>query len=157
MNKRQLAESVARVLRENGKRKTVLLPKHSFYISDASGDKKEFVVRGGEKRVQYTADDVNTMLTALLIVVQECVRTGEDISLTGMGKLTVKYRKARRTRVPGTNKWTTIQPRFVPKFQFSADLKRCAKIFGETEEAQRRLDELIDKGELTSPLMPGDD
>lgn len=129
MNKRQLASRVAEVMRKNNIRKSVLVPKRTFHISDDDGNKKDFVVKSADKNVLFSVDDVETILDTALQVIEDSLKVGEPVTARGFGTLSLQYRKARATKQLGTNDWITIDARYVPKFSFGDNLRMAAKLY----------------------------
>lgn len=116
-------------MRENQVRKLVSTPKQVFHISDDNGNKKDFVVRQTDKAVLFTAEDIEAVLDACQTVIEEALKRGDPINIRGFGTLGLKYRKTRATKVPGTDRWVTVEPRYIPKFTFGNDLRMCAKVY----------------------------
>lgn len=129
MNKRQLASRVTEVMRKNNIRKSVLVPKRTFHISDDDGNKKDFVVKSADKNVLFSVDDVETILDTALQVIEDSLKVGEPVTARGFGTLSLQYRKARATKQLGTNDWITIDARYVPKFSFGDNLRMAAKLY----------------------------
>lgn len=121
--------NAAEVLRKNGARKTVTIPKQVLHISDDSGTNRNFVVKRADKEVLYTIHDVEIILDALICVIREALKTGDPVSIQGFGTFGLKYRKPRQSRQVNTNDTITVDGRFVPKFTFGNDLRLCAKIY----------------------------
>lgn len=129
MNRRDLARTAADVLRKNSVRKTITIPKQVLHISDDSGIQKDFTVKRADKEVLYTIDDVNAILDALICVIKDSLKSGDSVSIHGLGTFGLKYRKPRTTKSIDSDDTITIDGRFVPKFSFGNDLKLCAKIY----------------------------
>lgn len=129
MNRMEFVRRVAHEMRENNMRKPVSTPKHVFHISDDEGNSKDFVIKKSDKSVLYTVDDVEAVVNTCIDVIKEVIQTGEPISIKGLGTLGLHHRKARRTVHPETGKPVEVAARYVPKFSFGNDLRRCAKIF----------------------------
>jgi DNA-binding protein HU-beta len=129
MNKRQLASRVVEVMRKNNIRKSVLVPKKVFHISDDEGNTKNFVVKSADKNVLFSVDDVETILDTALQVIVESLKTGEPVTIQGFGSFGLKYRKARVTKQLGTDEWIDIAARYVPKFSFGNSLRMAAKLY----------------------------
>lgn len=127
MNKKDLTDKIAAVLRDNDIRKPISIPKHVFHISDDDGNTANFGVKRVDKRVFYTRDDVSTILDAYIAVVTDAVSRGEEVNVRGFGTISLYKRAARRSRVPGTGEWLETEGRYVPKFRFSNDLRFAAR------------------------------
>ena len=129
MNRTQLISKATELLKMNGEGKVVLFPKQTFHIEDDEGNKKSFFVRKGEKRVHFTAEDVSVILDALVAAVEDSIKKGEYVTLQGFGKLGVKLRKKRATKLPYTNEWVEIAEHYVPSFFAGERLRTCAKVY----------------------------
>lgn len=68
-------------------------------------------------------------MDACIYVVQEALKRGEPISISGFGTLGLNYRKPRVVKHPDTDKNVYVNGRYVPKFTFGNDLRMCAKIY----------------------------
>ena len=95
MVRKELIRRTADVLRENNIRKPISIPKQVFHISDDEGNHKDFTVKKVDKSVAFTVEDIEAVLDACQYVIQDAVKSGEDITLRGFGTLGKRYRKAR--------------------------------------------------------------
>lgn len=129
MNKKNFIKSVTNVLRENGAKKPVSVPKQVFHISDDEGNARDFTVKKTDKSVIYTIDDVATVFDACILVIMDSIKHGESIDIHGFGSLGLKYRKPRRTKAVGSEEEVYIDGHYIPKFSFGNDLRMCAKIY----------------------------
>ncbi|MCD8208997.1 MAG: HU family DNA-binding protein, partial [Bacteroidales bacterium] len=93
MNKRDLIREINNVLRENGVKKPISIPKHVFHISDDDGNSRDFSVKTREKTAVYTIDDVENILDACICVIEDALKRGEEVSIYSFGTLGLKYRK----------------------------------------------------------------
>lgn len=129
MNKKELSHLVAQTMRENDVRKPIYVPKQTFRITDSEGHSKDFSVRQTERTVMYTEGDVEAVIDALVETVEKALTRGEEVTIRGFGTLGLKYRKKRATKMPGTDEWVAVDARYIPKFAFGNDLRRCAKLY----------------------------
>lgn len=129
MNRRDFIKKVACQLRDNNIRKPVSMPKQVFHISDDAGNSRDFIVRATDKSVLFTIDDIDAIVDACMYVIQETLKTGEEITFHGFGTLGVKYRQPRSTKSFDTGERLDIAGRYVPKFSFGKDLKLCARLY----------------------------
>lgn len=129
MNKKDLVKNITASMREKDIRKPVSMPKQVLHISDDEGNQKDFTVRKTEKSVIFTNDDVEAVINTFIEIVQDAIKNGETVSLHGFGTFGLKYRKPRKTKQVGTNEWVDVAARYVPKFTFGNELRRCAKIY----------------------------
>ena len=129
MNKKELVRRITAYMRDKNIRKPVSVPKQVLHISDDEGNQKDFVVRKANKSVIFTSDDVEAIVNAFIEEIQEAMKNGEEVSLHGFGTFGLKYRQPRKTKKPGTDDWVDVAARFVPKFSFGNEMRRCAKIY----------------------------
>ena len=129
MNRRELISRIANVMRKEDLKKTISMPKQIFHISDDEGNQKDFIVKKSDKRVLYTADDIDAVIGACMTAVEEALMNGESISIKGFGTLGLKYRAQRATKRPGTDEWVDVEARYIPKFSFGDRLRRCGKVY----------------------------
>jgi len=129
MNKKDLVKNITASMREKDIRKPVSMPKQVLHISDDEGNQKDFTVRKTEKSVIFTNDDVEAVINTFIEIVQDAIKKGETVSLHGFGTFGLKYRKPRKTKQVGTDEWVEVAARYVPKFTFGNELRRCAKIY----------------------------
>lgn len=134
MNKVDLISNVSEYLYANNKRKTVSIPRQVFTISTDSGQSHQFSVKPSNKEFRYTKEDVDAFLEALVYVIKESLKNGEEVSLQGFGTLGLKYRKPRWVYHPETGERIDVEGMYLPKFKFSGDLRRCASIYGERKK-----------------------
>lgn len=129
MNRKEFANTVARVLRENNIRKAVSIPKQVFHISDDEGNSKDFTIKKVDKTVMFTAPDIDAILEACLYVAQEALKRGEPITFKNFGTLALNYRKPRSTKSLDTGEEIYIEGHYIPKFTFSDALRICGKVY----------------------------
>ena len=70
-----------------------------------------------------TKKEANAMLDALGVVVAKVLASGDEITLPGIGKLSVKKRAARIGRNPATGEELKIKAKKVPHFSAAKALK----------------------------------
>lgn len=129
MNLKGLASAVTQEMRKNGLRKRVSVPKTVFTISGGDGNTRNFTVKGGDKTIIYTVEDVEAVLETCLEVIKKALANGEEVQARGFGKLGVKYFKRRYTRNPQGEGLVEIKAKYVPKFTIGKDLKESALIY----------------------------
>lgn len=129
MNKIELARHAAMLMRDQGYKKEITIPRHVFHISDDEGNTKNFVVRGENKQVTLTGDDVEAVIDACVHVIEDALKAGDQVSVRGFGSLGLIYRKGRALKNVADGSDVYAQPRYAPKFYFGKDLKICAKIY----------------------------
>lgn len=129
MNRRDFTRNVANVLRTNNIKKPMHVPKQVFHISDDNGNSKDFSVKATDKSAIFTIDDVDAIIDACIYVIQESLKRGEPVTFSGFGSLGLKYRKPRIAGKVNTDEKIFIEGRYIPKFSFGNDLRRCAKLY----------------------------
>lgn len=126
MNKKELICCVTGVLKSGNIRKSITIPPQEFRVSDQYGNSEIFKISGRRRDVLYSQDDVQDIVNAVLCVIEESLKRGEEISIKGFGSLGLHYRAARRTREPNSGKWCDVEARYVPKFRYGEDLRQIA-------------------------------
>lgn len=129
MNRKDLVRETAYLLRKNDVKMDVSIPKHVFHISDDEGNTRDFVVKSSNRRYIYNADDINAILEAFLVTIQDTLRRGEVVNIQGFGKFWMKYRKARATKNLQTGEMVPVKARFVPWFTPGKETKQTAKLY----------------------------
>lgn len=129
MNKRDLIGKVAEVLRENDVRKPISAQKTILHISDDCGNQSDFIVKKSERGALFTANDVSAIIDACLVVIEDAIKHGEDVTIHGFGSLGVHHRAARETKHPETGEPVNVAARYVPKFSFGNNLRMAAKVY----------------------------
>ena len=129
MNKRNLISRAAEVLRQTDIRKSVPTQKAVLHVSDDEGNHSNFTIRKQGRGVLFNATDVEAVLDACLAAMEEALKNGEEVYIHGYGTIWLKYRAARRTRIPATGEWVDVRGRWLPKFSFGNKLRMAAKIY----------------------------
>lgn len=75
------------------------------------------------ERADISRTKANDMLGALIEIVQERVKAGEDVQLVGFGTFTAKERAARTGRNPFTGEALEIKASRVPTFKVGKPFK----------------------------------
>lgn len=129
MYKKDLVNKTLQILKSNNIKKPVQIKKNVFHISDSEGNSANFTVKQQEKMVIYTVDDVNNILDALLLAVENGIKSGEGVTLRGFGTLSLVYRPPKMMKKLGENEFTETSGKYVPKIQFGNTLKMAARIY----------------------------
>ena len=129
MTRKEMISRTAAVLRENGIRKPVSIPRQVFHISDDEGNTKDFSVKKTDRNVQYNMDDVEAVVTALIQVIEDALKDGDFVSVHGFGRLSLAWRKEHTVKNVLDGQPVTIEGYYTPKFYVGNDLKRCAQIY----------------------------
>lgn len=152
MYKKEFIGRVTDLLRDNGVRKPIKSrKKHIFRITDDSGNAAKFIMNEKDKQVIYTLDDVSAVIDACLAVIEDSIKHGEEVNFKGFGVLGVHYRKARRTKQPGTEEWYEVDARYVPKFTYGNTLRVAARLYEmslEDADKYKEIPPLISDDEL---------
>lgn len=69
-----------------------------------------------------TKTDVSAILASLAAVVARTLKSGEDVTLGGVGKLSAAKRDAREARNPSTGAMIKVPAKTVVKFKVTKDL-----------------------------------
>lgn len=129
MNKKEFVTRVTEVLRENGTKKPISAKKHVFHISDNEGNNADFVVKQKNKSVIYTIDDTANIVDACLAVIEDALKSGEEINIHGFGCLGLHYRAARTTIDPYYGEPCEVEARYIPKFNYGKTLRMAARLY----------------------------
>lgn len=79
------------------------------------------------KRAQLSKRDAQSALDAVVETVQDELRRGREVAITGFGKFHVAKRGARQGTNPATGEKIKIKASKSPKFTAGAGLKNAAK------------------------------
>lgn len=129
MYKKDLVNKAVQILKDNNIKKPVQIRKNVFHISDSEGNSANFTVKQQEKNVMYTIDDVNNILDALLLSVEDALKSGEEITLRGFGTISLVYRSPKMMKKLGEDEYSITNGKYVPKIQFGNAIKMAAKIY----------------------------
>lgn len=132
MQRKELIDRVTTRLVELGKTKPTRATRNVFYISDQDGNQSEFVIKKKGRNLQYTQGDVAAMFDAMISVIEDAMRRGEDVDIRGFGRLYPHRRAARSSIHPKTKKRVPVPETYVPKFSFYGKLDACAKLYGKS-------------------------
>lgn len=129
VKKGDLLSKTCDYLKEKGLRKPVHVPKQQFTITDDEGHSRNFTVKRQDKEALYTMDDVRKILDAMVDIVIDTVKHGEPVYIQKIGTLNIRYREARKVRIPGTRQWKDVPGHYVPKLEYAQTLKDAARIY----------------------------
>lgn len=130
MYKKEFVRKVAKYLRETDKKKRVTTPRHTFNISDAQGNHKEFVVKSSDREYIFNIEDVENVIDACMEIALEALQNGDPISIAGFGTLGVKMRKGRKgLKGINTDEKYDIPDTYYPKFTFGKGPLLAAKLY----------------------------
>jgi len=100
-----------------------------YELTEYAFNHKDFIIRKTDKEVNFNSNDINAIIDACLLVIEDSLKRGEEISIHGFGTLGLHHRAARKTKRVGTDDWVEIKARYVPKFVSGNNLKLAAKIY----------------------------
>ena len=83
------------------------------------------LVEGIARDAGLSKTDAGRALDSLLGTVEQTLRRGEEVSITGFGKFSVAHRAARMGRNPQTGDTMRIKASKTPKFSAGASLKQA--------------------------------
>lgn len=129
MKKKEFVQRVTDALREKDIKKPIVVPKQVLHISDNTGKHKDFIFERLDRRVIYTVNDVDAILTACLHELERILSEGESVSIYGYGEVGVKKRAARMVKAPLSDESIMVDDRLVPKCTFGTALKAAARIY----------------------------
>lgn len=86
--------------------------------------KKPEVVRQVSEIAGITQGDANRAIKALVKVIQEALKKGETVSLSGLGSFRAKPRKARQGRNPKTGEIIPVPPGKKVSFKPTTTLRK---------------------------------
>ena len=86
---------------------------------------KSELVEAVASDAELSKADAARALDSLLGTVEQTLRRGEDVSITGFGKFSVGNRAARTGRNPQTGETVRIKASKTPKFSAGASLKQA--------------------------------
>lgn len=129
MNKKKLITCITKVLHENNARKPVSAQKTILHISDNDGNNSDFVIKKNATGLLFTERDVTVIIDALIAVIEDSIKRGEEISIHGFGTFGTHYRAARQTKHPESGEIVDIKPHYIPKFTPGKNMKLAAKIY----------------------------
>ncbi len=129
MNKTDLISKAGEVLRTNDIKRMVSVPDYSLYVMDEDGDKKKFTVSIPDRYVNYTRRDVSNCLEAILAVIEDCVKHGEEVNIYGFGTLKLSKRAAGMMKVPDKDEWYEVPEHYIPYVKIGAVIKQAARYY----------------------------
>lgn len=139
MNKTGLIRDVTSVLKRNDVRKDMPAKKHVFYISDDEGNSKKFSVTQQARGVLFTSEDVEAVVDALLFVINESIKRGEQVNLLGFGSFKLRHLKHISVRDFNSDGKIDIPDRYTVKFVPGCDMKNSAAVYGTSIEDMRAI------------------
>lgn len=129
MKKKELISRVVGVLKDNNIRKHTTVQKTTLHITDDLGQKKDFIIKKDGTDLLFNTKDVTAIFEAIIAVIEDALKHGEEISIHGFGTLYLKLRAARQTKHPETGEVCYVEERYIPKFNFGNELRMAAKVY----------------------------
>lgn len=142
MKKREIIKRATEILKERNVRKAVPAVKSQLYIRDEEGNESKFAVKCERRSYQFNEDDVDAIIDALFEVMRECMRSGDEMSIYGIGTLGLHYVKPRMTVMIDGSGERVVEGHFIPRFYPGKYLRTDVKTF---EESRR---------DITAPEEP---
>ncbi len=139
MNKSGLVRDVAAVLKRNDVRKDMPAKKHVFYISDDEGNSKKFSVTQQGRGVHFNIADVEAIIDAMLFVINEAIKRGEQVNLLGFGAFKLRHLKHISVKDFNSDGTIDIPDRYTVKFVPGCDMKNSAAVYGTSIEDMRAI------------------
>jgi DNA-binding protein HU-beta len=88
---------------------------------------KDDLVRDVAERSGLSGADAKRAVDATLQAIEEQLKSGNEVRLTGFGKFSVSHREARSGRNPQTGETMQIAAKNVPRFSAGAELKKAVE------------------------------
>lgn len=149
-----LVSQIAALIKREGIKKHVNLPRKALYVSDDEGNTRVFYIKKTNKDVQYTVDDVQVILSAAMNVVYDLIQSGEKIQIKDFGTFEAKYRLPRRSKHPCTGEPIVVPGRYVVKFIPGNRMKVAARVYEKKlEDVPLEQEDLFDE----SIYLPDED
>lgn len=137
---------VAALIKSEGIKKHVNLPRKALYVSDDEGNTRVFYIKKTNKDVQYTMDDVQVILSAAMNVVYDLIQSGEKLQIKDFGTFEAKYRLPRRSKHPCTGEPIVVPGRYIVKFIPGNRMKVAARVYEKKlEDAPTEQEDLFDE------------
>jgi len=86
---------------------------------------KADIIRSVHERIGISKSDSACFVESVFDIIKESLAEGEDVKISGFGKLNIKERAARRGRNPQTGEEMKISARRVLTFKSSQVLKKA--------------------------------
>jgi len=83
--------------------------------------KVEIINKIGEN-IALPKKDIEKVIDYLVQIIQNALKDGQKVSITGLGSFSVKERKGRTARNPKTGEKVEVPPKKVVKFKTGIDL-----------------------------------
>jgi DNA-binding protein HU-beta len=83
--------------------------------------KVEIINKIGEN-IALPKKDIEKLIDYLVQIIQDALKDGQKVSITGLGSFSVKERKGRTARNPKTGEKVEVPPKKVVKFKAGIDL-----------------------------------
>lgn len=129
MNKNELVRSVAEVLKNNDIKKRIPIQRTVLHISDNDGNATDFVIHREERGYMFSIDDVESIVDAVIAVVEDSIQRGEDVAIHGFGSFEVRYMNPTKCYDMYKKKHVDVPGRYVAKFVPGTALKRAATLY----------------------------
>lgn len=86
---------------------------------------KADIIRNVHERIGISKSDAARLVESVFDIIKDTLAGGEDVKISGFGKLSIRNKTARRGRNPQTGKEIEISARRVLTFKSSQVLKKA--------------------------------
>jgi integration host factor subunit alpha len=84
---------------------------------------KAHIVEAVAEQIGYTKHQSSELIETLLEIIKRTLESGEDVLVSGFGKICVKTKRERRGRNPATGEDMMLEPRRIVTFNCSRKLR----------------------------------
>lgn len=127
--KKEIVSDVTNLLKQNGIRKPVNIPKYALHITDDEGNHADFDIKRINKSAIYTVTDVQNILDALVDYIVTSIKHGDEVFFNGFGVFKPEWRSERRTKHPTTKEPVVIPPHYIITFKPGDMLRTAVKLY----------------------------
>lgn len=129
MNKKDMVKEVSDFLKDSDIKKSVSAPRHVFHVRCDDGYQKDFYVTGADREVVFTLGDIENIIDGFIAVVKDALLKGDSVVIRNFGTFKLNKRAPHRAMHPQTGEIVVIPAHYVPKFEYSPELKKVAKMY----------------------------
>lgn len=126
IGKAELAKRTAIALKASGIKKRISHGKKTYTLIAPDGSSSNFTVQEPDRELPFTVEDVLKILEAMILVLKNCIRTGQPVKIRNFGKLQITRFKQSVRRCPD-GEIRTIPAHYAPRFYPAEKLKEIAK------------------------------
>jgi len=89
---------------------------------------KADIIKNVHEKIGVSKGDSARLVESVFDIIKETLATGEDVKISGFGKLSIRAKQARRGRNPQTGEEIEISARKVLTFKSSQVLKKALNV-----------------------------